>query len=394
VKRTTPAMCAALAGMSLVLAPAPGYAQPGAGIDPCSAQRAAYDQVRLRAQASQTTLELLRDYRRDLDQAYIATSRSQYHDASVDVASLAAGWPLGTAAEKYLLGKAENTMTEKLIKAGFKSVDKALLKDPRLSTIFDQVTAQPETLSGVQYDMMKQSFKNNAIELWGKEVAENVIGFYDVTVFGLKQYEGTKQLNGIRALGRSVDAQLVRLQTRHAEQMDILDNAKHAVDLCLDRVAKNLPPDNNNYFWRSVQAYLGSGAPAVRPAARPATIPDRVSAWSGSYTNGEETDTLSGSGNSLTGRAHWERAGGLRSDETLSACTVNGNTAVCSSKGTYEDADKTVTLTSKWELTLTGNTLSKKETITSATWTWKSGDKGYTPAVHKEAVFTGTYTRQ
>jgi hypothetical protein len=142
-----------------------------------------------------------------------------------------------------------------------------------------------------------------------------------------------------------------------------------------------------------LQALLPSGVPRTTPTP---FIPNalEVTIWDGTYTNGEETDTLSASGNSLTGKAHWERPGGLRSDETLSPCAVNRNTAVCASKGTYEDGDKTVTLTSKWELTVIGKTLWKKETITGATWAWKNGDKHYTPAVHKDAVFTGTYTRQ
>jgi hypothetical protein len=142
-----------------------------------------------------------------------------------------------------------------------------------------------------------------------------------------------------------------------------------------------------------LQALLPRGAPRMTPTPFIPNPPE-VTIWDGTYTNGEETDTLSASGNSLTGKAHWERPGGLRSDETLSPCAVNRNTAVCVSKGTYEDGDKTVTLTSKWELTVIGKTLWKKETITGATWAWKNGDKGYTPAVHKDAVFTGTYTRQ
>lgn len=270
----------ASAGVFLCIAPPLDAADAAAVVprDTCSAQHAAYEEVRLRAQASQTSLELLRNYRGDLDQAYQATWRAGYQEAVVDVASLASGWPLGSAAENYFLGTVKNTMTEKLIKAGFKSVNKALLKDPRLNTIFTQVTADPETLSGVQFDVMKQSLKNNAIELWGKEAGETVFGVFDLGLFAGKQYKGMKQLDAFRALGRSVDDHIVSLQSRNAEQVDVLENARHALNLCEDRVAKHLPPDNNNYFWRSVLAYLNAkpAAPPPRTIARPAPLAPRV----------------------------------------------------------------------------------------------------------------------
>jgi hypothetical protein len=50
----------------------------------CNEQYAAYDQVRLRAMASQTALELLRDYRRDLDQAYEATREPAWLESHFD----------------------------------------------------------------------------------------------------------------------------------------------------------------------------------------------------------------------------------------------------------------------------------------------------------------------
>jgi hypothetical protein len=114
--------------------------------------------------------------------------------------------------------------------------------------------------------------------------------------------------------------------------------------------------------------------------------------WSGTYKNAQTTLTLSGSGSALTGTLHWGQTGST-SDEKLS-CVANGNTAECNGTGTYDDADKTISFTSKWALSLSGATLSRGERITSATYSWKHGDKGYEPAVHQGAEFPDTFTRQ
>src|SRR5262249_16611522 len=197
----------------------------------------------LRTKATQVSLELLRTYRSALDQVYEETRKSAYADAVVDVAILAAGWPLGNAATSALRGEIKTQITNNLIKGGFKSVEQALLKDPSLNGLQDSLTAQ-DRAQDLLVEQLKQAF--------GDVAGETVGGVIDLVKLKNSVAEGRKRLDVLRAQLRSTDDQIIRLQTRRTEQIDILDNAQRARSLCEDRVAKNLPPDSNNLFWRSV----------------------------------------------------------------------------------------------------------------------------------------------
>jgi hypothetical protein len=228
-----------------------------ASLEQCAGESAAYDEMRLRTMATKTALELLRGYREALDESYEATRASGYAEAVVDTASLAAGWPLGKAAEEYFWGKAKNTIYEKLIKAGFKSVEKALLKDPTLQSGFETLLKDPTTLSGVSADIQKENFKGIFKNMFGDVGGESLVSVFDLCKFGYERYKGIKQLEAIRAQIRSVDDQLVKLQTREAQQMDILGSSRSALGSCQDRWAQGLPPDPDNRLFKDVTDYLG-----------------------------------------------------------------------------------------------------------------------------------------
>ena len=240
---------------------------------PCGKENAAFDELLLRTMATQTSLELLRDYSSALDQALIATRESAYAEGVVDVAALAAGWPLGSAAEKFFLGEVKNTLTEKLIKAGFKSVDKALLKDPSLKGVFDNLTGGP--MSGTVGDIGKEAAKNKLKDLLGEAAGSSVFVVYDSVKLGKSAYSGMKKLDALHAARRNTEDQILKFEVRLGEQADKLDDAKKARDLCLDRFAKNLPADNSNPFWRSVIGYLGNKWLPEEPMRRDRTVDER-----------------------------------------------------------------------------------------------------------------------
>jgi len=232
-------------------------ARTKSGPGQCDKENAAYNEVRLRAMASQTSLELLREYSKALDESYEATRQSAYADSVIDTASLAAGWPMGKGVQEYFRGKAKEKFTEKLVKAGFKSVEKALIKDPSLNGMFENLTSPIQTTSGIQYDLTKEYYKKLSKEMLGDVAGEAVTSVLDLMKFGLTAYKGMKRLEGIRVLARSTNDQIIQLQGKHIEQMDKWDNAMRARDICYDRVAKKLPPDTNNRFWADVMEYLG-----------------------------------------------------------------------------------------------------------------------------------------
>ena len=244
-------------GLVVILFASAAAGQSGPVAGQCDKENAAYDEVRLRAIASQTSLELLREYSKALDESYEATRRSAYHDSSVDVASLAAGWPLGKGIQEYFLGKAKDKFTEKLVKAGFKSVEKALLKDPSLNGMFENAVSPVSSTSGMQYDLVKEYYKKLSKEMLGDTAGESVTSVLDLMKFGLTAYKGMKKLDAIRALARSTNEQIAQLTGKHMEQMDVFDSAQRARELCYDRLAKNLPPDTSNRFWTDVLDYLG-----------------------------------------------------------------------------------------------------------------------------------------
>lgn len=229
----------------------PSGGAEGAEDGPCVAQEDAYDEVQMRAFASLSTLEALRAYEAALDEKYNATREHEYANAVVDVASLAAGWPLGKGVQDALLGKVKEDLKEKLIKASFKSVNKALLKDPSISGALDQLDNYPTELSGAAYDQFKEASKYGLNQLM-KGAGDTVFGFLDVAVLGKKIYAGMNSLDAIRAMLRNVQDRILAGDAQHQAEMAMLDHAANAVALCQDGV-----PPADNWRWQETRGYLG-----------------------------------------------------------------------------------------------------------------------------------------
>src|ERR1700732_4706026 len=69
-----------------------------------------------------------------------------------------------------------------------------------------------------------------------------------------------QQEEAVRAMIRDTDAGILALEIQHRNEIDHLENANYARNECLDRAAKNLPPDNDNPFWRRVTDYLATSS--------------------------------------------------------------------------------------------------------------------------------------
>lgn len=118
--------------------------------------------------------------------------------------------------------------------------------------------------------------------------------------------------------------------------------------------------------------------------------------WSGTYLSGPYTITISGGFGTLTYKAVRNDPG--TTDKVDGKCEVTGNVATCTETGTYEDADKKVERDSTATLTLSGDTISAKSTVTKSTVTLKSGQPCPDPAqctgLHAGAEFSGVWTRK
>jgi 5-hydroxyisourate hydrolase-like protein (transthyretin family) len=122
--------------------------------------------------------------------------------------------------------------------------------------------------------------------------------------------------------------------------------------------------------------------------------------WSGTYSNNAQTLVISGSGSSFTAKIQWTQPGSTHetqgSDESWS-CEAQGSQADCTGSGSYWDGDKTITLTSKNRLTLSGKSLAIREHIVTANCAAKKAPScdrlGYTPTVQAGADFTSTVAK-
>ena len=241
-----------------------GVVVPDEPPGPCQAQEDAREELSMRGITSLNILESLRDYQAALDEQYETTREDEYWKASVDVASLAAGWPMGKGAQEALLGKTADSLQQKLIKSGFKTVDKSLLKDPSLGAVFDQLRKPPTELSGLAYDEFKESIKTGLNTLF-KSAGDPIIGFWDVAVLGKKVYAGMSRLDAIRAMLRDVQDRILAMEARHQADVEMLDHGVNAVLLCQQGVSHA-----DNWRWQVVRGYLGlpeaTGAPQRQPS--------------------------------------------------------------------------------------------------------------------------------
>ncbi len=248
----------------------------GSGTNPCAERDSAYDRMLLRAKATQMALENLRSLQAEFDLAYEDIRASAYADAVVDLAGIAVGWPLGQGVIEAFTGKVEQSIMEDIIKGGFKSVDQALLKDPTWMGAWNQLTSATGTPLDVTLEGAKSALKKVAEE----QVVETAFTSLDLIKLGYGVSDGMTQLEAARARSASVGDKIVQLQAQQMEQMDMLDTAKRAQSLCYDRLSKGLPVEDDNLFWREIQAYLGTPSgtgttgrvPGPTPTAEPVYV--------------------------------------------------------------------------------------------------------------------------
>lgn len=216
----------------------------------CADHDDAEDEIRARAMASQVSLEVLRRFRASLDDRYEAERRSGYAGAVVDAGALAAGWPLGKMAEAALREVAVSTLRDKLIKAGFKSIDKRLLKDAGQgrSELMEHLT-KPD---GISFDVLKAALK----ETLG-EMGDPVAGAFDMAFFAAKRMKDMKTLEALRGLIRDANAQIATLEAQHARQAAMYRMARTAQANCLQRVQNGQAPDANDRSYLEVRRFLG-----------------------------------------------------------------------------------------------------------------------------------------
>ncbi len=108
----------------------------------------------------------------------------------------------------------------------------------------------------------------------------------------------------------------------------------------------------------------------------------------GSFVGPEHTANLSGSGTSLNGTFNYVGPAGHGGTQTLAGCKVSGSIAHCMGTGEYHDPDKSISYGGPVTVTLSGDSVTIVEKVTSATAAWKSGVEPYASAVSVGAVFT------
>ena len=244
-------------------------AAPTAGDLACGAAPGAFDAIRLRALASLHTLETLRAYHETLAQKEIDLSETLFKDAVVDFAAIAAGWPLGNAVQQALMKGASLTFGQELLKAGFKSVDTKLLKDPDAGNAFEYLTSVswpdgallPEgTAVDVTVEAAKQGLQHELERAMAKEAAEAVAstasGLLDFVKFGWAAYQGRSQQDALRGMKNRVFDKIVALDSQHAQDVFVEQRVKFALEICETRARSGLPADVPP-DWADISSYLG-----------------------------------------------------------------------------------------------------------------------------------------
>ncbi len=223
----------------------------------CSSRQGARDELVLRARAAQTSVAMLLELRTAMDSAYEANRQHFMAAGALDVAMLASGWPLGKAVQQALLGKAENTFSEKLLKAGLKAVEKNLMKDALLESAFRQATLSPSSGTDVEIAMAKETVKERLKGLLGEQASMSVFAFYDVVKFSGAQLKGMKVLDAYRHKINEIELNVRMQEQLYNERFRIAETATRALDQCLHSVSLGRAPDTAEYNWQTVQSYLG-----------------------------------------------------------------------------------------------------------------------------------------
>lgn len=236
----------------------------------CDDRQAALDELVLRAKAAQTSLEMTRTLRAAYDEAYNANREYFTTSATLTVAMLAAGWPIGKALQDKVLGEAKNTFAEKLLKAGLKAVDKRILNSATAegtTGLDDRKNLEAEIFSG----LVKEGVKSWADEagkaqsdearerlgsLLGKESAESVFIFYDLFKLQKSVLTGMSVLEGYRYKLREIELTLRLQEQIFDRRLAMAETARRAVEQCLFALSQGGAPDDEEFNWRDVQAYL------------------------------------------------------------------------------------------------------------------------------------------
>lgn len=224
----------------------------------CTSRRDAQDELVLRARAAQATVAMLLELRTALDAAYEANREQFVVSGTLDAAMLAAGWPMGKALQEWLLGKAENTFAEKLLKAGLKAVEKNLIRDALLEGAFREATLAPSAGLDVDVALAKEAVKIRLKDLLGEQAAMSVFVFYDLMKFSSAQLKGMNVLDAYRHKINEVELNIRMQEQLYRDRVGIAEAAVRAVDQCLHSVSLGSAPDPAEYNWQTVQAYLGA----------------------------------------------------------------------------------------------------------------------------------------
>jgi hypothetical protein len=232
----------------------------------CAKQQEARAEIRLRALAVQSSLEMLRHYAQALDDAKNAHNLAGYLTMGVvDAPAIMAGWPVGPA---MLQMKAfvERTLTH-------------FLSDPELEDLLESrdtkwrtpihrainylfgSTDEAVESAGVHGGAHGLKYKYEKLEeelekKFGKHAIHSISQSLEIILFIASEHERQEKQEAMSEIIREVREKILDQEKEQHELVEIYKDARVALELCSDRASKHLPPDPYENNWVEVRNYL------------------------------------------------------------------------------------------------------------------------------------------
>ena len=239
------------------------------------------DEARVRSIASLKSLETLRQYRSALDDKYEDARQKAYLDAVVDLAAIAAGWPLGEGLANKIYGEFTQTISENILKGGFKSANQRMLKDALLTGVTGQATGGlPEHVTtlapteGFGSDVAWEAVKQGMDSKLGKVAAESTFLVFDSVKLAASVYEGKSTLEALRGLISTTDQRISLLTAKHATEVEGWQRMTSNFDRCEHERKLGFHPFEDEGFLKEQVELEGTYLPSDLVAYPPAQTPN------------------------------------------------------------------------------------------------------------------------
>jgi hypothetical protein len=219
----------------------------------CEGAAVMRDEARVQALASLKSLEFLQNYRTLLDDKYEEARKSAVIGATVDLAAIAAGWPLGNALTNRLRGEFQATLTQNIVKAGFKSINQRILKDQSLAGVWDQTTTVAP-FEGLGSDLAWEVEKGNIEKALGATAAESTFLVFDSAKLAYSVYQGADELASIRQIINTTNEHIRTLEAKHANHVAGLERMSVNYDRCEHQRKLGLHPfEDESYLVDTIE---------------------------------------------------------------------------------------------------------------------------------------------